>query len=92
MAAFSVAPSTSPSGCFSPVASMPRRDQDQVLLDVQADLDRQQVQRRQASQSFSFALDSATNWTADFEVPSPLAEATSPSGRRTERRNRRVES
>jgi len=29
--------------------------------------------------------------TADFEVPSPLIEVTSPSGRRTERRNRRVE-
>jgi hypothetical protein len=38
-------------------------------------------------------LDRATNLrdTADFEVPSPLIEATSPSGRRTERRNRRVE-
>src|SRR4051794_9697938 len=70
------------------------RHQDQVLLDVQIWIaNRSRGDRSVAIQSFSFALDRATNLrdTADFEVPSPLAEATSPSGRRTERRNRRVE-
>src|SRR4051812_1912601 len=71
-----------------------RRDQDQVLLDMQIWIaSRSRDDRSLASQSFSFALDSATNLrdTADFEVPSPLIETTSPSGRRTERWNRRVE-
>src|SRR5688500_19943494 len=50
--------------------------------------------RSLASQSFSFALDRATNLrdTADFEVPSPLIEATSPSGRRTDRKSTRLNS
>ena len=71
-----------------------RRHQDQVLLDVQAvDLDRQQIQRRQIACQpvLQFRARQRDELTADFEVPSPLIEATSPSGRRTERRNRRVE-
>src|SRR3954447_18101439 len=97
MAAFSVAPSTSPSGCFSPVASMPtaatRIRSSWTCRPSIWIASRSRDDRSLASQVFSFALDSATNLrdTADFEVPSPLAEVTSPSGRRIERRNRRVE-
>jgi hypothetical protein len=49
--------------------------------------------RSEASHSRIFALDRATNLrdTADFEVPSPGTDPTSPLGRRTERRNFRVE-
>src|SRR3954452_4209434 len=93
---FSVAPSTSPSGCFSPVASMPtaatRTRSSWTCRPSMWIASRSRDDRSLASQSFSFALDSATNLrdAAVLEVPSPLAEVTSPSGRRTERRNRRV--
>jgi hypothetical protein len=65
------------------------RDQDQVLLDVQIWIASRSRDDRPASPSVSRSTGPRT--TADFEVPSPLIEATSPSGRRTERRNRRVE-
>src|SRR3954447_21694602 len=90
-------PSTSPSGCFSPVASMPtaatRIRSSWTCRPSIWIASRSKDDRWLASQSVSFALDSATNLrdTADFEVPSPLIETTSPSGRRTEGRNRRVE-
>ena len=54
---------------------------------------RSSFNRSLASHSRSFALDRATNLRdiADFDVPSPRIDPTSPPGSRTERRNLQVE-
>ena len=73
-----------------------RRDQEHILIHVNAvDLDRQQIEvaSLDAIHSFIRAADSATKRreAADFDSPAPSAAGTSPSGNRTERSNRRVE-
>src|SRR3954468_16610455 len=97
VAAFSVAPSTKPSGCFSPLPSIPTAaPRISSSLTCRPSIwmaSRSSADRSEASHSRIFALDRATNLrdTADFEVPSPGTDPTSPPGRRTERRNFRVE-
>ena len=75
---------------FAPPINADRGDQDQFVADVQAvDLrspaDRVST-RSLASHFRSFAFDRATNLrdTADFDVPSPGIDPTSPPGSRTE--------
>src|SRR4051794_21312127 len=97
VAAFSVAPSTRPSGCFSPRPSMPtaatRIRSSRMCRPSIWMASRSSCDRSETSHCRSFVLDRATNLrdTADLEVPSPGIEPTSPPGSRTERRNLRVE-
>ena len=96
-AAFSVAPSITPSGCFLPSPSMPT-----AASSIRSSLmwmpsiwmtSRSSLDRSAAIHSFMRSADSATNRrdTADLVTPAPFGAAMSPPGRRTARPNFRVD-
>ena len=96
-AAFSVAPSMSPSGCFTPLPSMPTaatRTRSPVMwMPSICTTRRSSLHRSEAIHSCMRAAESATKWreAADFDTPLPAGAGTSPSGNRTARRNLRVD-
>src|SRR6478609_3775525 len=96
-AAFSVAPSSKPSGCLAPLPSMPIAvSRVSSLLMCMPSIwiaSRSRCDRSADIQAFIRSADSATNRrdTADFDTPLPAVAAMSPSGRRTARPKRRVD-
>jgi hypothetical protein len=73
-----------------------RREEEHILVHVDAvDLDRQQIEivRLVSIHAFMRAAHNATKRreVADFDSPAPSGAGTSPSGNRTERLKRRVE-
>ena len=97
-AAFSVAPSMSPSGCFTPLPSMPiaatsTRSPNQVDA---VDLHHQQVELRQVRghpllHACSRERDEVARWPPTSILRLPAGAGTSPSGNRTARLNLRVD-
>src|SRR6516164_6101449 len=88
-AAFSVAPSMSPSGCFTPLPSMPiaatSTSSPVMWMPSICTTSRSSLDRSEAIHSRMRAAESATKWreAADFDTPLPAGAGTSPSGNRT---------
>src|SRR5512134_694521 len=96
-AAFSLAPSITPSGCLVPAPSIPMaassiRSSSMWMPSIWM-ISRSSLDNSAAIHSFIRSADRATNRreTADLDTPAPLGEGTSPPGRRTARPSLRVD-